>query len=125
METTIALATLLILVAAIYATDRTVSRGWSALETRRAGIKTAFPCVLPKDTHWQRTTAVVERSIMRATDVAAHHASAARQLEAAEYALHCLLNELGCVMKTTVGSPLVVRPAPQAVRVRLQTALAA
>jgi hypothetical protein len=125
METTIALILLLILAATVYATERAVSSGWSARKTRRNSIKTGFPGVLAKDSHWQRTTAVVERSIMRATDVAAHHASAARQLDAAEYALHCLLDELGGIMKITVGSPLGARPASEAVRVRLQTALAA
>ena len=125
METTIALALLPILAAVALVADRSILRRPAAPQTRRLNNRSAFPAVMAKDRHWQRTTAVVERSIERATAVATHHASAARQLEAAEYALHCMLDELGHVMKTTIGSPLGARPTPEAMRVRPRTALAA
>jgi hypothetical protein len=125
METTLALALLLILAAAIYVAEHAATRGWTARKKRRSGIDPAFPKATTRETHWQRTTAVVERAITRAADMAANHAAAARQLEAADYALHSLLHELGGVMKATVGSPLGARPVPEAARAQPQTALAA
>jgi hypothetical protein len=109
METVVALTLLIVLAAAIYAADRVVARGWNARPARRSGPAAGFPGVLSRDAHWQRVTGMVERSITRASDISAHQASAARQLEAADYALHCLLDELGDVMMTTVRSPLQMK----------------
>jgi hypothetical protein len=61
---------------------------------------------MPRDAHWVKATTVVQRAIDRTSTASSHHRAAAQQLEAAEYALHCLLGELDSVMKTAVGSPL-------------------
>jgi hypothetical protein len=77
------------------------------------------------ETQWQRLSAVVELSLTRAADMSAHQAAAARQLEAAEYALHSLLGELQGVMTTSVVSPLAARVKPQAPTLAAHAALAA
>ena len=81
--------------------------------------------VLGGQAHWQRATSIVELSLNRATDVATHHAAALRQLQAAEYALHALLSELGSVVKTSVTSPLAAREPALAPRQHAAHALAA
>lgn len=75
--------------------------------------------------HWQRATSVVELSLTRATDMVAHHAAALRQLQAAEYALHALLGELGSVVKTSVSSPLISREPARTLSEQTPQALAA
>ncbi len=87
--------------------------------------KTAFPTLLSRETHWQRATSIVELSLARATDVLTNQSAASRQLEAAEYALHSLLSELGSMMSTSVRSPLEARQAVAHVGNRVQSALAA
>jgi hypothetical protein len=114
---------LLLIAAAIYFADRAVARGWS--DRRKPVAARPFPKPMSRATHWQRATAVVERSIVRAADVSMHQAAAARQLEAAEYALHCLLDELGSVMTTSIGSPLAAKPATVSTPRPMPTALAA
>ncbi len=91
----------------------------------RPNRKIAALTVMDGQAHWQRATSVVELSLTRATDMAAHHAAALRQLQAAEYALHALLSELGSVVKTSVTSPLTAREHALTLRVQTSQALAA
>ncbi len=66
----------------------------------------AFSEPLSVEAHWLRATTAVEHSLRRAGDMGEHQAAALRQLQAAEYALHMLLDELGSVMTPKIGSPL-------------------
>jgi hypothetical protein len=87
--------------------------------------KLNIPGVLSKETHWQRATSIVEQSLSRVTDIMANQAAASRQINAAEYALHSLLIELGSVMATGVRSPLEARHAHSPSPARLPSAMAA
>jgi hypothetical protein len=51
------------------------------------------------EAHWSRVSAVVERSVERAHGIGAQHSAARQQLDAAEYTLHRLIEELNDVMK--------------------------
>ena len=84
-----------------------------------------LPSVLARETHWQRATSIVELSMSRVTDIMANQTAASRQINAAEYALHSLLIELGSVMATSIRSPLEARQAARQERAMLPSALAA
>ena len=113
MEIIVALCLLVALTAGIWRVDRAISR--SSFDSARRS-PAAFPSCMPREMQWQRTTSVVERSIERAANVVAANVAAARQLEAAEYALHCLLEEIGGVMRIHVQSPLLAHVAPIEIR---------
>jgi hypothetical protein len=125
METIIALTLLLLLCLAIYVSDRIISRGWNKFKHKQIAKPLAIPPAMPLAVHWSRTTAVVERSLKRAISMSACHASAASQLDAAEYALHALISELGQVMAVTVASPLAPAAARTEARSQVRTSLAA
>jgi hypothetical protein len=125
METIIGLALLFALAMAAYAASRIIVGGTSWQRPERRVERPAFPAVMSRQTHWSRATSVVELSLSRAADMAAHQANAARQLEAADYALHVLLGELNQVMATTVMSPLTRKARPAAASVHMPAALAA
>lgn len=98
------------------------------LRARKSAVpqrKLHIPSALTKETHWQRATSIVELSLSRVTEIMANQAAASRQINAAEYALHSLLIELGGVMATNVRSPLVARHAQSQASARLPSALAA
>lgn len=116
----------------LFATIRTCLSGfWNVVSIFRTGKSASnqprlnIPGVLSKETHWQRATSIVELSLLRVTDIKANQAAASRQINAAEYALHSLLIELGSVMATSVRSPLEARRAHSAAPVRLPSAMAA
>lgn len=125
METISLLAMLLVTGASVYGTAWLVGKGWTRLTRTQPRPSAVFPGAMPKQTHWQRATSIVELSVARASDMTACHAAASRQLEAAEYALHSLLAELGSVMATTVNSPLNAPPIAPPAAIRSRTALAA
>jgi hypothetical protein len=60
---------------------------------------------LSAEAQWHRVSAVVERSIERAQDIGAQQAAARQQLDAAEYTLHRLIEELNEVMTAPVQLP--------------------
>lgn len=68
-----------------------------------------FPSVLTPQAHWQKATSIVELSLARAATMAACQDAAKRQLEAADYALHLLLDDLAQVMSIGITSPLDTR----------------
>ena len=125
MDTIIGLALLLALAMATYAATRkgVASKPlWRQLNTAE---RRTFPAVMARQTHWSRATGIVELSLSRAADMASQHANAARQLEAADYALHVLLGELSQVMATTVRSPLEQTSRVLPANLQIPSALAA
>ena len=67
--------------------------------------------------HWARVSAVVERSVERAHGIGEQQSAARQQLDAAEYTLHRLIEELNEVMMSPVQLPkradrAVTIPAP-------------
>ena len=60
---------------------------------------------LSADAHWARVSAVVERSVHRANGISEQQAAARQQLDAAEYTLHRLIEELNDVMLSPVQLP--------------------
>jgi hypothetical protein len=123
METLVTFVLVTAFATAIYGVSRMTLGGTVRLRAhRRAAGARLFPAAMTQEAHWSRVTSVVERSLGRANAMASHHAAASRQLEAADYALHCLLSELGQVMKTTVTSPLAVRSRPVPVVVAMPSA---
>jgi hypothetical protein len=85
----------------------------------------ARPARLSAQAHWERVTAAVEQSLARAQDMRDHQHAAAQQLQAAEYALHTLLGELGVVMEPGIASPLKGRTIAIRASLETSTALAA
>jgi hypothetical protein len=70
---------------------------------------------LSAETHWARVSAVVARSVERAQDIGQQQSAARQQLDAAEYTLHRLIEELNEVMTSPVQLPKRadrVAPAP-------------
>jgi hypothetical protein len=57
------------------------------------------------ETHWARVSAVVERSVQQAKGIGEQQAAARQQLDAAEYTLHRLIEELNEVMMSPVQLP--------------------
>lgn len=125
METLFVLALLFALAMAAYAASRMLMGGVTWLRTEGPNCRPAFPAPMSFQDHWSRAASVVELSLNRATDMAAHHANATRQLEAADYALHVLLGDLKQVMATTVTSPLVQKSRPATAAAHMPAALAA
>jgi hypothetical protein len=71
------------------------------------------------DAQWRRLGASVARVELQAAKVAAEHEAVARQLDAAEYALHCLIADVRNAAGTPILSTLEraeapVYPAPSA-----------
>jgi hypothetical protein len=60
---------------------------------------------LSAEAQWQRVSAVVERSIQRAQGIGEQQSAARQQLDAAEYTLHRLIEELNEVMMSPVQLP--------------------
>lgn len=125
MDTIIGLALLLALAMATYAATRMGVASKPPWRQVQPAERPAFPAAMARQTHWSRATGIVELSLSRAADMASQHANAARQLEAADYALHVLLGELSQVMATTVRSPLEQASRATATNVRIPSALAA
>jgi ClpP class serine protease len=57
------------------------------------------------EAHWVRVSAVVARSVDRAHDINEQQNAARQQLDAAEYTLHRLIEELNSVMTSPVQLP--------------------
>jgi hypothetical protein len=57
------------------------------------------------EAHWARVSAVVERSVEQAHAIGEQHSAARQQLDAAEYTLHRLIEELNEVMMSPVQLP--------------------
>ena len=74
---------------------------------------------LSMEEQWLRLGSIVRNSIEIAQSAADHHRQASEQLEAADYALHCLIGELKGVVAVTVTSPLAPAQvsAPEQARV--------
>lgn len=125
MEAILAIALFVAIMMAVYFGCRVIADRMASMRTRLPRPHAAFPTIAPPGAHWCRATTIVETSLARTADVAIFHQSAARQLDAAEYALHSLLAELNQVMATTVGSPLVAKREPATIAPRMPTALAA
>jgi hypothetical protein len=60
---------------------------------------------LSAEAQWQRVSAVVELSIQRAHGIGEQQSAARQQLDAAEYTLHRLIEELNEVMMSPVTLP--------------------
>jgi hypothetical protein len=56
------------------------------------------PSPMTREAHWSRLKAVVDRALSRGHDVSDRQDAARQQLDAAEYALDTLLDDLGTVM---------------------------
>lgn len=125
METIIVLALLFALAMAAYAASRMLLIDFAWPGRRQPVKRASFPAIMTPQSHWSRATGIVELSLARATDMAAHQANAARQLEAADYALHILLGELNQVMATTVVSPLARKARPTPATAHMPSAMAA
>ena len=109
METVLAVILLATLGVAIYSADQIAGGKWNLLHRPEPGAAKSFPAVMPRDAHWQRATGVVDLALTRAATMVAWQNGAARQLEAADYALHTLLDELRGVMEVSIQSPLATR----------------
>jgi hypothetical protein len=87
-----------------------------------AGTSAALPTApLSADAQWQRVTMIVERSVERAHGIGEQQSAARQQLDAAEYTLHRLIEELNEVMTLPVQLPKraeVVAPAQEQVFVQ-------
>jgi hypothetical protein len=80
---------------------------------------------LSAEAQWLRVSAVVERSIERAQGIGAQQSAARQQLDAAEYTLHRLIEELNEVMMSPVQLPKRAEAAPAAPEQGFVQALAA
>jgi hypothetical protein len=69
-------------------------------------LRAALRVPLTADAQWARLNAVVVGSTDRALGISLQHAQARDQLDAAAYALHLLLAELGTVMQLPVRAML-------------------
>ncbi len=67
------------------------------------GISATAP--LTAEAQWQRVSTLVERSIKRAQNIGEQQSAARQQLDAAEYTLHRLIEELNEVMTSPVQLP--------------------
>jgi hypothetical protein len=61
---------------------------------------------LSPEAQWQRVSAIVEQSVQRAHGIGEQQSAARQQLDAAEYTLHRLIEELNEVMHLPVQLPL-------------------
>ena len=84
----------------------TPAAGAAPANRRARNVPYSFPAPLPMEAHWQRVAAAVEQALARASSMRQHQSAATEQLQAAEYALHVLLDELSTVMAPGVVSPL-------------------
>ena len=125
MQTIIALALLSALAIATYLASRIIAGGVSNLRSECQSQAGTFPAVTPGDNQWALVTGIVELSLARAANIVTHNAAAARQLEAADYALHSLLGELSQVMAPAVSSPLAAKVRPVAAPTQMPSAMAA
>jgi hypothetical protein len=62
--------------------------------------------ILSPEAQWQRVSAIVEQSVQRAHGIGEQQSAARQQLDAAEYTLHRLIEELNEVMHLPVQLPL-------------------
>ena len=72
---------------------------------------------LSAEAHWARVSAVVNRSVERAHGIGKQHSAARQHLDAAEYTLHRLIEELNEVMMSPVqlpkrADPIINVPTP-------------
>jgi hypothetical protein len=79
--------------------------------------------LLSSENQWGRVSRVVEQSVARSHEIRDSQGAARQQLDAAEYALTCLLQELQVVMPAMARLKAVEQP-PQA-RAAFRPALAA
>ncbi len=124
MEIIFALSALLAISLAARFVGRMASDGIRLRSASKAPRK-AFAAKLSAADHWSRATGIVELSLARAGSVMSHNAAIARQLEAADYALHNLLGELTQVMAVSVASPLARQAQTAAASAPMRRALAA
>jgi hypothetical protein len=66
---------------------------------------------LSPEAQWQRVSTVIEQSIQRAHGIGEQQSAARQQLDAAEYTLHRLIEELNEVMTLPVKLPAHVEAA--------------
>jgi hypothetical protein len=66
----------------------------------------AAAAILSPEAQWQRVSAIVEQSVQRAHGIGEQQSAARQQLDAAEYTLHRLIEELNEVMHLPVQLPL-------------------
>jgi prophage DNA circulation protein len=84
-------------------------------------VATAGSTSLSADAQWQRVSSIVERSVERAQSIGAQQSAARQQLDAAEYTLHRLIEELNEVMAAPMLLPkrvAVAAPAQEQVFVQ-------
>jgi hypothetical protein len=74
---------------------------------------------------WARVSAVVELSVQRAQGIGAQQAAARQQLDAADYGLQQLIEDLNGVMSSPVIRSRCPNPAPASVETAFVQALAA
>jgi hypothetical protein len=91
----------------------------------RPGASVTSPTPQSAEFQWQRVSAMVEQSVVRAHDIGEQHYAARQQLDAAEYTLHRLIEELNEVMTLPVIVPQRVVAAVAAPDQALVRALAA
>jgi hypothetical protein len=91
----------------------------------RPGASVTPPTPQSAEFQWQRVSAMVEQSVVRAHDIGEQHYAARQQLDAAEYTLHRLIEELNEVMTLPVIVPQRVVAAVAAPDQALVRALAA
>ncbi len=111
MEFVLVVVMAMMLATAAMATGRLPSGLLRFARTPRRPVAVPFPQPLDPAAHWQKATSIVELSLNRAASMSASQQAAARQLEAADYALHLLLEELNQVMNVGIASPLASRNA--------------
>jgi hypothetical protein len=73
-----------------------------------APVQTAS--LISSENQWGRVSSIVEQSVARSHEIQDRQGAARQQLDAAEYALHCLLDELQVVMPSMARLKAVEQP---------------
>jgi uncharacterized protein YPO0396 len=85
-----------------------------APQAKRPVVRPAQPkAQLSAEAHWARVSAVVERSVDQARSIGQQQTQARQQLDAAEYNLQRLIDELSGVMQLPAKPQLRVEPTAE------------
>jgi uncharacterized protein YPO0396 len=85
-----------------------------APQAKRPVIRPAQPqAQLSSEAHWARVSAVVERSVNQARSIGQQQTRARQQLDAAEYNLQRLIDELSGVMQLPAKPLLNIEPTAE------------
>jgi hypothetical protein len=92
---------------------RTARGDGSPPQAAQAAAPAAARSPLSSENQWGRVSSVVEQSVARSHEIRDRHGAARQQLDAAEYALHCLLEDLQGIMPSMARLKAVEQPLPE------------